>query len=69
MTTPTLNPEVFPTDQIPWETIPSPAYVLDESRLRRNLRLISGVQEASGAKIIVAFKGYSMWSTFPTMRE
>jgi len=69
MTTPTATPAVFPTDQIPWDTIPSPAYVLDESRLRRNLALISGVQQASGATIIVAFKGYSMWSTFPLLRE
>jgi carboxynorspermidine decarboxylase len=69
MTALTLTSEVFPVDQIPWQQIPSPAYVLDESRLRRNLALISGVQQASGARIIVAFKGYSMWSTFPIMRE
>ena len=69
MTVPTPAAAVFPTDQIDWASIPSPAYVLDESRLRRNLSLISGVQKASGAKIIVAFKGYSMWSTFPMIRE
>ncbi len=69
MTAPTLEQDVFPLDQIPWDTIPSPAYVLDESRLRRNLALISGVQQASGARIIVAFKGYSMFSTFPLIRE
>ena len=69
MTTLTPAQDVFPVDQIPWDSIPSPAYVLDESRLRRNLAVISGVQEASGAKIIVAFKGYSMFSTFPLMRE
>ena len=69
MTVPTPAAAVFPTDQIDWASIPSPAYVLDESRLRRNLALISGVQKASGAKIIVAFKGYSMWSTFPMIRE
>ena len=69
MTTPTILQDVFPVDQIPWDRIPSPAYVLDESRLRRNLALISGVQQASGAKIIVAFKGYSMFSTFSLIRE
>jgi carboxynorspermidine decarboxylase len=68
-TTPTGAHAIVATEDIPWEQIPSPAYVLDESRLRRNLSLISGVQEASGAKIIVAFKGYSMWSTFPLIRE
>ncbi|WP_425146041.1 carboxynorspermidine decarboxylase [Deinococcus sp.] len=72
MTTPTRPaalPQVYPAEQIPWHTIPSPAYVLDESRLRRNLALISQVQAASGAQIIVAFKGYSLWSSFPLLRE
>lgn len=62
-------PDVYPAERIPWETIPSPAFVLDESRLRRNLSLISQVQRLSGARIIVAFKGFSMWSTFPLLRE
>ncbi|WP_293911326.1 carboxynorspermidine decarboxylase [Deinococcus sp.] len=62
-------PEVTPTAAVPWDTIPSPAFVLDESRLRRNLALISQVQSHSGARIIVAFKGFSMFSTFPVMRE
>ena len=62
-------PAVTPTDSIDWAAIPSPAFVLDESRLRRNLALISHVQQQSGARIIVAFKGFSMWSTFPLLRE
>ena len=62
-------PEVTPSAAVPWETIPSPAFVLDESRLRRNLSLISQVQAHSGARIIVAFKGFSMFSAFPMMRE
>lgn len=62
-------PAVTPTESIDWASIPSPAFVLDESRLRRNLALISRVQRESGARIIVAFKGYAMWSTFPLLRE
>ena len=58
-----------PVDAVDWAAIPSPAFVLDESRLRRNLELISYVQRESGAQIIVAFKGFSMWSAFPTLRE
>ncbi|WP_155299451.1 carboxynorspermidine decarboxylase [Deinococcus kurensis] len=60
---------VTPVDAVDWAAIPSPAFVLDESRLRRNLELISYVQRESGAQIIVAFKGFSMWSAFPTLRE
>ncbi|UWX64988.1 carboxynorspermidine decarboxylase [Deinococcus rubellus] len=66
---PITLPDVYPADAIPWDTIPSPAFVLDESRLRRNLALISQVQSLSGAQIIVAFKGFSMFSTFPWLRE
>ncbi|WP_291431358.1 carboxynorspermidine decarboxylase [Deinococcus sp.] len=62
-------PAVTPVDSVDWSAIPSPAFVLDESRLRRNLALISHVQRESGAQIIVAFKGFSMWSAFALLRE
>ncbi|WP_216319559.1 carboxynorspermidine decarboxylase [Deinococcus aestuarii] len=62
-------PAVTPVEAIDWRAIPSPAFVLDESRLRRNLALISHVQRESGAQIILAFKGFAMWSTFPLLRE
>lgn len=66
---PLALPDVTPVDSVDWAAIPSPAFVLDESRLRRNLTLISRVQQDSGAQIIVAFKGFSMWSAFPMLRE
>lgn len=62
-------PDVTPVSEVDWAAIPSPAFVLDESRLRRNLALISHVQRESGAQIIVAFKGFSMWSAFGWLRE
>ncbi|ACO45681.2 carboxynorspermidine decarboxylase [Deinococcus deserti] len=62
-------PPVTPVEAVNWADIPSPAFVLDESRLRRNLSLISQVQRESGAQIIVAFKGFAMWSAFPLLRE
>ncbi len=49
--------------------IPTPCYVLEEEKLRANLRLMEQVQQASGGKIILALKGYAMWSTFPIIRE
>lgn len=60
---------IAPAENIDWNTIPSPAFVLDESRLRRNLELISYVQQKSGAQIITAFKGFAMWAAFPMLRE
>ena len=49
--------------------VPSPCYVIDEKRLRSNLELIKHVSQASGAEIILAFKGFAMWSVFPIVRE
>jgi carboxynorspermidine decarboxylase len=49
--------------------IPSPAFVLEEKLLRRNLELINKVQNKAGIEIILAFKGFAMWSTFPIVRQ
>lgn len=49
--------------------IPSPAYVLDESLLRKNLSLINSVQQESGCSIILALKGFSMYSVFGMVKQ
>lgn len=54
---------------IDYLSIPSPCYVLDEERFRRNLSLIKSISDASGAEIILAFKGFAMWSVFHLLRE
>lgn len=51
------------------QTIPSPCFVLDEALLKRNLELMQYVQQQSGAHIILALKGFSMWSVFPLVRQ
>lgn len=52
-----------------FEGIDRPCYVLEEKRLRRNLELIKGVADAAGVEIILAFKAYALWKTFPVFRE
>ena len=54
---------------IPYERIPSPAFVLDMARLRRNLELIGSVQAQAGVQVILALKGFSMWRVFPKVAE
>jgi carboxynorspermidine decarboxylase len=49
--------------------IPSPTFVLDEKLLRKNLELIDWVQKEAGIEIILAFKGFAMWSAFPLVRR
>ncbi len=47
----------------------TPYYLLEEERLRRNLALIKDVADRSGAEIILAFKAFALWKTFPIFRE
>lgn len=54
---------------INYNLVPSPCYVIDEERFRKNLSLIKDVSEKSGAEIILAFKGFAMWGVFPVFRE
>ncbi|MBQ7540276.1 MAG: carboxynorspermidine decarboxylase [Bacteroidaceae bacterium] len=49
--------------------MPKPAYVIEENLLRKNLRLIKEVAAESGAEIILAFKAFANWKTFPIFRE
>ncbi len=46
-----------------------PYYLIEEERLRRNLSLIRRVADESGAEIILAFKAFALWKTFPIFRE
>jgi carboxynorspermidine decarboxylase len=54
---------------INYNQIPSPCYVIDEERFRRNLSLIRNVADASGAEIILAFKGFAMWGVFDILKD
>ena len=56
-------------DRLTFEGVTRPMYVLEEQLLRRNLSLIKGVADAAGVEIILAFKAYALWKTFPIFRE
>ena len=49
--------------------ISQPIYILEEARLRRNLNLIANVAREADVEIILAFKAYALWKTFPIFRE
>ncbi|WP_400242924.1 carboxynorspermidine decarboxylase [Niallia sp. JL1B1071] len=51
--------------KIDFTQAPSPSYVVDERLLTRNLEILQSVQERTGAKILLALKGFSMHSVFP----
>lgn len=49
--------------------VPSPCYVLEEEKLRENLKLIKSVKDRAGVNIILAFKAFAMWKAFPIIHE
>ena len=56
---PAFDPSIFP----------SPCYVCDLGLLRKNLEVIAGVRQRTGCKILLALKGFSMFSTFPLINR
>jgi len=49
--------------------IATPCYVVDEAALDRNLKTLDIVQKRTGAKILLALKGFAMFSVFPLIRQ
>lgn len=49
--------------------LPTPFYIVYESRLRSNLAFICEVSRRSGADIIMAFKANALWRTFDIVGE
>ena len=49
--------------------IATPYYLCEEELLENNLKILDYVQKQSGAKIILALKGFAMWSTFDLVAQ
>lgn len=49
--------------------VQTPCYVVDERLLEDNCRILREVQEKSGAKILLAQKAFSMYSTYPLISQ
>ncbi len=47
-----------------WE-LPTPCYVVDEALIERNLRVLQGVGERTGARILLAQKAFSNYALYP----
>ena len=54
-----LNKDMFDT----------PCYVIDESVLKHNLEILKGVQERTGAKILLAQKAFSCYHLYPMIGQ
>lgn len=49
--------------------VPTPAYVIDEARLEKNLKILAHVQEEAGCKVLLAQKAYSLYATYPLISQ
>ncbi|WP_028516196.1 carboxynorspermidine decarboxylase [Ruminococcus flavefaciens] len=49
--------------------VPTPCYIVDESALIRNLEILRGVSERTGAKILLAQKAFSCYHLYPMIGE
>lgn len=57
------------TDRIAYTGVPTPCYIMEEELLRRNLELIRSVSDRAGVEVILAFKAFALWKSFPIFRE
>ena len=53
----------------PYVGAPSPSYIIEEEKLRRNLEHIVQIADRAGVEFILAFKAFALWKTFPIFRE
>lgn len=48
-----------------FNNLKTPCYVVDKALLQRNLNTLDSVQKRTGCEILLALKGFSMYSVFP----
>lgn len=48
--------------------LPSPCWLLEEQLLKDNVSIFADIQKRSGAKILLALKGYALWKSFDILR-
>ncbi|MGM9929138.1 MAG: carboxynorspermidine decarboxylase [Bacillus sp. (in: firmicutes)] len=52
-----------------FDELQTPCYVVDETLLEKNLKILYGVMERTGCKIILAQKAFSMHSVYPLIGQ
>ncbi|RKV52657.1 carboxynorspermidine decarboxylase [Helicobacter pylori] len=52
-----------------YSAIPTPCYALESERLEKNAKILEIVRQQSGAKVLLALKGYAFWREFGILRQ
>lgn len=55
-----MHGQILPPGQLP-----SPCYIIDENRLENNLRLLQGICQRTGCRILLAQKAFSCYALYP----
>lgn len=55
----------FDMKTIDFNAVKTPAYLVDERLLEKNLKTLANVMERTGCKILLAQKGFSMYALYP----
>lgn len=58
-----------PIPELDVAAIPTPAYIVDRSRLEQNAKLLHSVAERTGARVLLALKGFAMFAAFPYVNK
>ena len=51
------------------QDLPTPCYIVDEARLIENAKILRGVADRTGAKVLLAQKAFSMFYAYPLLRQ
>jgi carboxynorspermidine decarboxylase len=49
--------------------VKTPSYIVDEKLLEDNLKVLDSIQKETGCRILLALKGFAMWSMFPVVKR
>lgn len=55
--------------ELDYSPVKTPAFVVDRAAIRRNCEILAGVQKRAGCIILLALKGFAMFSLFPLIRQ
>ncbi|MBQ7863247.1 MAG: carboxynorspermidine decarboxylase [Lachnospiraceae bacterium] len=65
------NPEFVGMEQIKKEVkmLPTPCYLIDEAKLKKNGEILAGVSARTGCKILLAQKAFSNYDCYPLLSQ
>jgi len=58
-----------PCEGLDFGAVPTPCHIVDTECLRRNLVVLASVRERARCKVLLALKGFAMFSLFPLCRQ